>query len=164
MILYLCISAVIRLKSPPSEVTKQVDWESVINLVFVYLRPTPGPTNVPTHHPPSSESRKLLYFSAIAHDCIPTSFHPILATNHMNHNYWNISGDLWTFFQQLDDPWENPITRSPLGGAIVLETIWLRGELAKTALLENELPLRSAVVPPAPDPKCFPTPSILRPF
>ena len=122
MILYLCISAVIRLKSPPSEVTKQVDWESVINLVFVYLRPTPGPTNVPTHHPPSSESRKLLYISAIAHDCIPTSFHPILATNHMNHNYWNISDDL-SFFPTA----ENPITQSPLGGAIVLETIWLRG-------------------------------------
>ena len=46
IILHSCISAVIRLKSPPSQVTKQVDWESVINLVFVYLRPVPRPTNV----------------------------------------------------------------------------------------------------------------------
>ena len=30
----------------PSQVTKQVDWEGVINLVFVYLRPAPAPTNV----------------------------------------------------------------------------------------------------------------------
>lgn len=96
----------------------------------------------------------------------------------MNHNYWNISDDLWTFFPKLDEPPENPITRSPLGGAIVLETIWLKeeregagfnqkrreGGLAKTALVENELPLRSPVVPLAPDPKCFPRPSILLPF
>ena len=46
----------------------------------------------------------LLQMTAIAHDCNPTNFHPILATNHMNHNSWNISGDLWTFFQLLDDP------------------------------------------------------------
>ena len=52
-----------------------------------------------------------------------------------------------------------------------METIWLKvegereGGLAKTALVENELPLRSAVVPLlAPDPKCFPRPSILLPF
>ena len=42
MILYLCIPAVIRLKSPPPQVTKQVDWESVINLVFVDLRRLEG--------------------------------------------------------------------------------------------------------------------------
>ena len=65
MKLNLYISAVIRLKSPRSEVTKQVDWDSVINLVFVYLRPTaPGPT----HHPLNQEIFGIFEHAHNVHD------------------------------------------------------------------------------------------------
>ena len=66
MKLNLYISAVIRLKSPRSEATKQVDWESVINLVFVYLRqPAPGPA----HHPLNQEIFGIFEHAHNADDC-----------------------------------------------------------------------------------------------
>ena len=174
MILILCISALFRLKKKipsPSQVTKQVDWEGVINLVFVYLHPEPGPTNVsrvPT--PPTlriKENLGILPLYILHAKCwcfimcymwyISPSKLSIWATSNKQSKY---IVNLWIFQRATYmRPQKN---QSPVG-AIVLEPIWLRGGGRDSPGPWKRAPLRSAARWP-PDPKCFPTPSILLPF
>ena len=167
MVLFLCISAVFCLKKKipsPSQVTKQVDWEGVINLVFVYLHPEPGPTivsRVPAHPQNQGKlgdtafvyfARKMLMF----YYALYVSF-SIWATSNKQSKY---IVNLWIFQRAT---YTRPQKKQSPVGAIVLEPIWLRGGGRDSPGPWKRAPLRSAARWP-PDPKCFPTPSILLPF
>ena len=158
-IMYKCISAVIRLKSPRSEVTKQVDWESVINLVFVYLRPTAqGPTILWI-------KKSLVYLSMrTMHMIAPRCFHSILPTNHMSHNFWNMSVDLWTFFSTVRWDLRKANHQESIVRSNCVESNLVKSgedEQRQLGLVAQKTSFHLDLLL-APDPKCFPTPSILK--
>ena len=158
--MYKCISAVIRLKSPRSEVTKQVDWESVINLVFVYLRPAQQHKDPP---PLNQDTIGIFEHAHNAHDCTQ-----VFSSNIANKSYESQLLEYvgWPLDFFSTGRWD---LRKANHQESIVRSNCVESNLVKSG--EDEQRQLGLVAQKtsfhldlllAPDPKCFPTPSILK--